>query len=162
LSARSVYDSQRCNALIATLAPPDKGITTMKVLCVIAVIALAGCASLDHRDLPSRQVVSSRVFVPLTGPASSPEVASLTLVRDSGLFGGGCSSQLYVDDTMVVQLEQGEQVSLPLGAGQHQLSLRTSGACMPVTQDVQTSASAGQNLAYRISAHGTSMAPAGS
>jgi hypothetical protein len=134
--------------------------TTMKVLCALAVVALAGCASLDHRDLPPRQVVSSRVFVPLTAPGGA--AGSLTLGRDSGLFGGGCSSQLYVDDVMVVQLEQGEQVSLPLSSGSHQLTLRTSGACMPVGQEVQADASAGQNLAYRISAHGTSMAPAGS
>ncbi|MET0332148.1 MAG: hypothetical protein ABW154_12045 [Dyella sp.] len=136
----------------------------MKIPCAFAVVtlALSGCAHLDHRDLPARQVVSSRVFVPLTAPSPTDAATSLTLVRDSGLFGGGCSSQLYVDGRMVVQLEQGEQVSLPLDTGQHQLSLRTSGACMPVTQDVQTSASAGQTLAYRISALGTLMALTGS
>ena len=133
---------------------------TMKALCAFALLALTGCASFDHRDLPPRQVVSSRVFMPTTAPGGT--AGSLTLVRESGLFGGGCSSQLYVDDLMVVQLEQGEQVSLPLSSGSHQLMLRTSGACMPVGQELQASVSAGQDVAYRVSARGTSMAPAGS
>lgn len=125
-------------------------------LGAVAVVGLSGC--INHVDRPLRPVVANRVFVPVSG---DPPRADTTVIvgRDWGLFGGGCSSRLYVDGKLAVQLEQGEQVSLPLVGGDHQLTLHTSGACDPVDQTVQMQGAAGQSLGYRISARGTALQP---
>jgi hypothetical protein len=130
----------------------------MKTLfCAAALIGLAGCTSIDR---PTRDVVSSRVFTPYNQPVSAERNdAVLTVVRDNGLHGGGCSSRVSIDGKLAVQLEQGEQVTLPVAGGQHSLALSHFGACGSGKQNVPAEAS-GQAGSYRISAKGTSMAAA--
>lgn len=126
------------------------------VSCAAFAVALSGCA---QRDTTIRNVVPSRVFTPTqNAPATD---ATLTLHRDLGLYGGGCSARVLMDGRLLAQLEQGEQISLPVPAGSHQLKLRWFGACATADQELQTSLPNGGQATYDIAADGRSMRPQG-
>lgn len=121
------------------------------LLAASALIALSGCAMTP----PTHDVMSQRIFVPLATPADGS--TAMTVVRDQGLYGDGCSSRIYVDGQLVVQVEQGEHVTLPVASGSHQLKLTYFGACRNGSQELAANASDGQHLSYRIAADGRSI-----
>ncbi|WP_114241286.1 hypothetical protein [Dyella sp. C9] len=134
----------------------------MKVNCyatgiiVLAGLALAGCGVEGNHDTVIRDAVSNRVFL-YQKPGQGD--ATVQVVRANGYFGGGCSSQIMIDDKFAAQLETGEQVSFNLPSGSHVLSLQNSGACHKPDENarVDASLSPGQTMLVEVDKWGASI-----
>lgn len=125
------------------------------MLCVWGALVLAGCGTANTHDTAIRDAVANRVFlyqVPANGDAT------LIVVRDNGLFGGGCSSQIFIDDKQAAQLETGEQAAFRLQSGSHVVSLQNSGACRkPNDAQVNATLGAGDTVTVQVNARGSSL-----
>jgi hypothetical protein len=125
-------------------------------LTVASTLVLSGCGTANDHDTAIRDAVANRVFI-YQAPGGGD--ATLTIVRDNGLFGGGCSSQIRIDDKYAAQLEIGEQAAFHLPSGSHEVSLENSGACRKPGDDahVQTTLAAGDSITVQVNAHGSSL-----
>ncbi len=123
---------------------------------VVAMVALTGCGVTNDHDKVIKDVVSNRQFLYQTPGDGN---ATLQVVRANGFFGGGCSSQVMVDDKFAAQLETGEQATLYLPSGAHTVSLRNSGACHKVDSDahVDTTLAAGESQIVQVNKWGSSL-----
>lgn len=121
-------------------------------------ILLAGCSTADNHDTAIKDAVANRVFL-YQAPGGD---ATLSIVRDNGLFGGGCSSQIYIDDKYAAELEIGEQAAFHIPSGSHAISLQNSGACRKPGDNarVDTTLAAGDNITMQVNAHGSSLTSA--
>ncbi|PXV57349.1 hypothetical protein SAMN04487785_107164 [Dyella jiangningensis] len=123
---------------------------------LVAMVALTGCGVTNDHDKVIKDVVSNRQFLYQTPGDGN---ATLQVVRANGFFGGGCSSQVLVDDKFAAQLETGEQATLYLPSGAHTVSLRNSGACHKVSGDahVDTTLAAGESQIVQVNKWGSSL-----
>lgn len=123
---------------------------------LVAMVALTGCGVTNDHDKVIKDVVSNRQFLYQTPGEGN---ATLQVVRANGFFGGGCSSQVLVDDKFAAQLETGEQATLYLPSGAHTVSLRNSGACHKVSSDahVDTTLAAGESQIVQVNKWGSSL-----
>ena len=123
---------------------------------LVAMGALTGCGVTNDHDKVIKDVVSNRQFLYQTPGDGN---ATLQVVRANGFFGGGCSSQVLVDDKFAAQLETGEQATLYLPSGAHTVSLRNSGACHKVSGDahVDTTLAAGESQIVQVNKWGSSL-----
>lgn len=120
-------------------------------------LVLAGCGTASQHDTVIKDAVANRIFL-YQSPNDGD--ATLTIVRDNGLFGGGCSSRISIDDKFAADLEIGEQATFHLPNGQHSLGLESSGACQTGPVRVDANVGAGESAQYAINARGTSLSPA--
>jgi hypothetical protein len=104
---------------------------------VVGALLLTGCGVTNNHDKVIRDAVANRVFLYQTPGAND---ATLQVVRANGYFGGGCSSQIMIDDKFAAQLETGEQVSFSVPSGSHVVTLQNSGACHKPGSDAQVQA----------------------
>lgn len=123
---------------------------------LVAMVALTGCGVTNDHDKVIKDVVSNRQFL---YQAPGDGNATLQVVRANGYFGGGCSSQVIIDDKFAAQLETGEQATLYLPSGAHTVSLRNSGACHKVSSDahVDTTLAAGESATIEVNKWGSSL-----
>ncbi|WP_243042643.1 hypothetical protein [Dyella sedimenti] len=128
-------------------------------MAVVGSLALAGCGVASNHDTVIRDAVSNRVFL-YQAPGGGD--ATLQVVRDNGHFGGGCSSQILIDDKFAAQLETGEQVAFYLPSGAHVVALRNSGACHEPGDKGQlnTTLAAGESVLMQVNARGSSLSQA--
>lgn len=137
--------------------------TVMKNLLIcsgvlLGAAVLAGCGTANTHDTAIRDAVANRVFL-YQAPGGD---ATLQVVRANGYFGGGCSSQILIDDQFAAQLEIGEQASFHLPSGTHTVGLRNSGACRKVGDHAQLSANlgAGDTVLVEVNKFGSSLSQA--
>lgn len=125
-------------------------------LAVLGAMALTGCGTANTHDTAIKDAVANRVFIYQKPDGGD---ATLQIVRDNGLFGGGCSSQIHIDDKFAAQLEIGEQATFHLPSGSHVVSLENSGACRKPGghAHVDTTLAAGDNVTVQVNAHGSSL-----
>ncbi|ULU25344.1 hypothetical protein [Dyella terrae] len=123
---------------------------------LVAMVALTGCGVTNDHDKVIKDVVSNRQFL---YQAPGDGNATLQIVRANGYFGGGCSSQVVIDDKFAAQLETGEQATLYVPSGAHTVSLRNSGACHKVSSDahVDTTLAAGESATIEVNKWGSSL-----
>ena len=127
------------------------------VLLVLGAIVLAGCGTANQHDTAIKDSVANRVFL-YQSPNDGDAV--LTITRNNGLFGGGCSSRISIDQKVAANIEIGEQVSFHLPSGQHSVALESSGACQTGPTQIQADIASGQTAQYAINARGTALSQA--
>ncbi|RDJ00539.1 hypothetical protein DVT68_07045 [Dyella solisilvae] len=122
----------------------------------MAAAVLAGCGVEGNHDSMIRDAVANRVFLFQTPGAGD---ATLQVVRANGFFGGGCSSQIMIDDKFAAQLETGEQVAFNLPTGTHVVTLQNSGACRKPGDDarVELSLQPGESALAEVNKWGSSL-----
>lgn len=125
-------------------------------VAIMGAMVLAGCGTEGNHDTVIKDAVSNRTFI-YQHPGDGD--ATLQVVRENGLFGGGCSSQIRIDDKYAVELEIGEQAIFHLPSGQHVVSLENSGPCRKPGDDnhIDTTLAAGDNVLMQVNAHGSSL-----
>jgi len=120
-----------------------------RIILIAAVATLAGCIAHDDTI---RDATASRLYLyqqPTDGDAT------LTFERANGVFGGGCSNAIYIDNKVAGQIEIGERAVFHVPAGNHDVSLEQRGTCSGGKTDVQTSVASGQNVSFALDAEGT-------
>jgi len=122
---------------------------------VMGAVVLAGCGPVNNHDTVIKDAVANRVFL-YQAPGDSD--ATLQVVRANGWFGGGCSSQIMIDDKYAAQLEIGEQATFHLPSGTHSVSLQNSGACRKANDGhVDATLAAGQTVTVQVNKHGSKL-----
>lgn len=122
---------------------------------LVAMVALTGCGVTNDHDKVIKDVVSNRQFIYQTPGDGS---ATLQIVRANGYFGGGCSSQVMIDDQFAAQLETGEQATFYVPSGAHTVALRNSGACHKADDaHVDTTLAAGESAVVQVNKWGSSL-----
>lgn len=129
----------------------------MKSILLAGAVLLAGCGTATQHDTAIREAVTNRVFL-YQSPNDGD--ATLTVTRDNGLFGGGCSSRLSIDEKFAADIEIGEQVTFHLPNGQHTLGLESSGACQTGPTQVDANIGAGETRQFAINTRGTALSQA--
>jgi hypothetical protein len=120
-----------------------------RIILIAAVATLAGCIAHDETI---RDATASRLYLyqqPTDGDAT------LTFERANGVFGGGCSNAIYIDNKVAGQIEIGERAVFHVPAGNHDVSLEQRGTCSGGKSDVQTSVASGGNVSFTLDAEGT-------
>ncbi|MBB3228048.1 hypothetical protein FHW69_002683 [Luteibacter sp. Sphag1AF] len=131
----------------------------MRTICTaLALVALTGCAATaqNQRHTQIHDAMSNTTFM-YQDPADGD--ATVTLIRDHGLNGAGCSSAIYVDDHAVADMEIGQQLVLHVPAGTRKLTLLPHGACASQRLDADASVNKGESKVFRISPDGGSLTP---
>jgi len=84
------------------------------------LLLLVGCATTPTPMSESKEAPPDRVLAFQTRPAA--DAATLIVIRDSGLLGGGCYSALSIDGTLDARLDPSERARFFLLPGEHVLS----------------------------------------
>jgi hypothetical protein len=124
-----------------------------RIVLAFAIVTLAGCVT---HDQTIRDATSSRLYLYQT-PADGD--ATITFERANGVFGGGCSNAIYIDNKVAGQIEVGERAVFHVPAGSHDVALEQRGTCSGAKSDVQTSVGSGENVSFPLDAEGTAGLP---
>jgi hypothetical protein len=94
-------------------------LTTLASLVMVA--ALTGCATrpisnFDAANVPAERVIDSRYLQPI------PSAGLVTIKRDSGFFGGACSTRIFVNAKPVADIRTSEKVVLYLAEEEYVFS----------------------------------------
>ncbi|OBU11486.1 hypothetical protein [Morganella psychrotolerans] len=123
----------------------------MKKLLLITVFTLAGCATSAVNPDLARVAPKDRVF---TSDAKSENTGSVTVIRDSGMVGGGCFATVFIDGERAAKLDPSEKTTFNVKEGEHILgaSLEGRGLCSSgaARQEREFNINSGDNKYYRI------------
>jgi hypothetical protein len=124
-----------------------------RLLITLALTGLAGCAA---HDMTIRDATSSRIYL-----FQSPDDGNgtITVERANGLFGGGCSSAIYIDNQIAGQVEIGERATFHVPSGNHDVALEQRGTCHGERANVQAAVGAGENVQFSLDAEGSALLP---
>jgi hypothetical protein len=137
------------------LGRSSKELHAMRYLAIAGLVLLAGCATQNERHVGIHDVLSSTTFA-YQDPSDGD--ATLTLVRDQGLWGAGCSTAVYVDDKAVADMEIGQQLVLHVPSGARKLSILPHGACSSDRIDADATVGQGEAKSFSIPASGEGLA----
>jgi hypothetical protein len=127
----------------------------MRYIALASVVLLAGCATQNQRHVEIHDVLSSTTFA---NQDTADGDATLNIVREQGLWGGGCSSAIYLDDKVVADMEIGQQLVLHVPSGTRKLSMMSHGACSGERLDADASVGQGETKTFTIPASGEGLA----
>jgi hypothetical protein len=123
----------------------------MKRTALILALALATLTGCIAHDETIRDATASRLYL-YQQPSDGD--ATLTFERANGVFGGGCSNAIYIDNKVAGQIEIGERAVFHVPAGNHDVSLEQRGTCSGGKSDVQTPVAPGGSVSFTIDAEG--------
>lgn len=119
----------------------------------LAVLILTGCGTSPIQVSDATPVPTSRIDAELSKPGA--DSAKVTVVRDSGLLGGGCLFGFYVDGKLIARLDTSERHSVELPAGEHVLGAAAVGRALCSGEnrrrEVATILKPGDSKVYRMS-----------
>lgn len=121
-----------------------------KIIIALCLISATGCATTATSPKKATPVPASRVFAFQNTNASNP---ILTVIRDTGMLGGGCYYGLYVNGERAALLNTGEKVDLHLKPGEWNIGFKGEGkVCISDSSlsEREISLSAGQHKAVRL------------
>ncbi|QOU08060.1 hypothetical protein WLF14_14330 [Pseudomonas fluorescens] len=126
----------------------------MRILIgALAMALLVGCSTSPVTEQTAKTIPSERVYHPemLATRSGVESAATVVFLRDSGMFGSGCSHDMFVNNVKVFSIRQGEFAKLYLDPGSYFFRLETGGGICPNIATSQSSElKPGANEAYRI------------
>lgn len=119
---------------------------------IAAALLISACSTTPVTEQLAAPVPAERIYkASYMGAASAASDATVVFLRDSGLFGSGCSHDLYVDGTKVFAIQRGEKITIHIASGQRVFRLETGGGLCPnVATSQETTIAAGSRQVYRI------------
>jgi hypothetical protein len=129
----------------------------MRYLAIAGLTLLAGCATQNDRHVGIHDVLSSTTFAYQNATDGD---ATLTVIRDQGLWGAGCSSAVYVDDKVVADMEIGQQLVMHVPSGSRKLTVMPHGACSSDRVDADATVGQGETKTFSIPASGVGLTAA--
>ncbi|WP_415713229.1 hypothetical protein [Maridesulfovibrio sp.] len=116
---------------------------------VFCVSLLAGCAT---RPIANElaEPVSSENIIDNIYFESSVDTGQVTIKRDEGFGGSGCSTRFFVDAKPIVDLSVSEKIVLYIPEGDHILSAWPNGLCGGGMAEIKTTIKKGAEATFRI------------
>jgi hypothetical protein len=122
----------------------------MKLLVMTLVLAsLSGCATSAVSYDKAKQVPTERLFLNSKDGTQS----SITIIRDSGMMGGGCYIDVFINSDLAVTLDTAEKATFQVKPGEIFLGSQLSGNGLCFNNDVrhlEVTISQGQHKLYRV------------
>ncbi|MGI2056216.1 hypothetical protein ACRN9T_03335 [Shewanella baltica] len=122
----------------------------MRLIAISLLLGcLSGCATSAVSVDQAKSAPVSRVFI---NDAANTE-AEITLIRDSGMMGGGCYVDVYLNDKLAATLDTSEKVTIKVNAGELYLGSQLSGSGLCIGSSIrhlETSIKQGQHKLYRV------------
>lgn len=124
----------------------------IRTLAVGACCALlVACSTTPVTSGAATAIPPERVYAPEYLQERAGADARVTFLRDKGFSGSGCSHDVYVNNTKVLAIRQGEGATLPLPAGAYFFRLETGGGLCPnIATSQNTTLTPGEKQVYRI------------
>lgn len=91
--------------------------------CILSSCATTPVTNAAAVDVPAKRIVDSTLMQPMSNSGE------ITVKRDNGLTGSGCSTRVYIDAKPVADINPGEKVVLHLSTGEHIISAAQTGVC---------------------------------
>jgi hypothetical protein len=114
-------------------------------------VLLSACSTAPVAPGQARAVPSERIYVPAYLQASPERSATISIARDKGFSGSGCSHDIYLNQEKVLAVRQAETVQLHVAPGAYFLKLETGGGLCPnISTSQNVVLSAGEHQVYRI------------
>lgn len=123
----------------------------MILAATLAAALLTGCSTAPVAPNQARSVPAARVYLPAYLEATKERSATIYIARDKGLYGSGCSHDIYINSDKVLALRQSESAQLHVTPGAHFLKLDTGGGlCGNISTSQNVTLGAGERQEYRI------------
>lgn len=120
-----------------------------RCLFIAFAVSIAGCATRPISNAEAINVRSDRI-IDSTYLHPAPDVGRVTIKRDSGLGGSGCSSRIFVNAKPVADIRTSEKVVLHLPAGDYVFSAWPNGVCGGGMTEVRATVKSGAELSFRV------------
>jgi hypothetical protein len=116
-----------------------------------ALLAIA-CTTTPVPSSSAKPVPPSRIHAPEFTKAE-PGFGFVVVTRDTGLQVESCAAGLYVDGTLVAELEAGEQMRLFVQAGEHLVGVTVKGGvCVTGSDQISIGVSEDKPVLLRLAA----------
>jgi hypothetical protein len=122
------------------------------IITIAAAFILSACSTTPVTEQTATPVPQERIYAPaLVATSVSSQKAHVSFFRDSGLFGSGCSHDIYVNNVKAFAIRQGEYIHLTLDPGPYFFRLETGGGLCPnVATSQNTVLKEGAREVYRV------------
>jgi hypothetical protein len=119
-------------------------------LAVVAML-IAACTTMPVPSSSAKPVPPYRIYADAFTKAG-PGSGFLVVTRDTGWQARACAAHLYVDGTLVANLQAGEQVRLFLPDGEHLIGVTTAkgGLCRKGSDQLSVETTQAEPLLLRI------------
>lgn len=112
---------------------------------------MAGCSTTPVSNGTATAVPGERIYAPEYLQQRPGADAAVTFLRDKGFSGSGCSHDIFVNNTKVLSIRQGEGITLKLQPGAYFFRLETGGGLCPnIATSQNATFSSGERQVYRI------------
>jgi hypothetical protein len=113
------------------------------------VVSFTGCAGQPisnsaARFVPANRVLDEQFVIP------DPSKSQVTVKRDSGFFGGGCTARVFINAKPVADVDASEKVVLYLPEGDFILAAWPKGICGGSMTEVTAAVKKGVPMSFRI------------
>jgi hypothetical protein len=119
------------------------------ILLLALTTAIIGCATTPVPNSEASLVSTGSVLNHRLLDAR-PGTSQVTIKRDSGFFGGGCSVRIFVNGEPLADIRTSEKVVIYLPEGDHMFGSRPNGICAGGTSEVKASVKPGIPLNLRV------------
>lgn len=112
---------------------------------------IAACSTTPVSDGAASAVPDDRVYSAEYLHDRPGADARVTFLRDKGFSGSGCSHDIFVNNTKVLAIRQGEGATLKLQPGSYFFRLETGGGLCPnISTSQNATLASGERQVYRI------------
>ena len=121
-----------------------------KILISFVLFGLTACSTTPVSTKDAILIPDSKVLVDgkkYLNP--SKNTGQVIVKRDSGIFGSGCATLIYIDSKSVAELDTSEKVIFNLSEGEHFIGAEPSGICVGGLSEVIANVRVGSVLVFR-------------
>lgn len=132
----------------------NREIIMKKFAVVLCVAALAGCATSPIPTSEAIPVPESRIHNRVYMD-KKPDTGKIIVKRDiSGFFGSGCNHKIFVDGSLIAELDKGEKITLNVPIGKHIVSATPNNPCGGGMAEVEATVSESEIQSFRTGTGG--------
>ena len=120
-----------------------------RCLFIALAVLITGCATRPISNAKAVDVPSDRI-IDSTYLRYVPNAGRVTIKRDSGLLGIGCSSRIFVNAQPVADIHTSEKIVLYLPAGDYVFSAWPNDPCGGGMSEVRGTITSSSKLSFRV------------
>ena len=125
----------------------------MKIYVILfSALFISACSTTPVNRQTAEPVPASRIYATnLVNPINLEHKAYVSFFRDAGMFGSGCTHDLYVNNIKAFSINSREFIELALDAGDYFFRLETGkGLCPNIATSQDAVLKDGSHQSYRI------------
>ena len=122
-----------------------------KLLFLLIAASVTACSTVPVSVNNARLIPSERIYQPAYFTRSSDDQAKVTITRDKGFAGAGCSHDIYANNVKMFSIRAGEIANIYLKPNDYIFRLETGvGLCPNIAISEDITLKPKMNVEYRI------------